>query len=193
MLGGTHPDTLTARNNLATAYQDAGRLEEAIPLLERTLTDAEQVLGGTHPDTLGSRNNLATAYQDAGRLEEAIPLWSAPSATPSGCWATPTPRRWAPATTWPPPTRTLGGWRRPSRCSSARSATAERVLGDTHPDTLTARNNLATAYQDAGRLEEAIPLWSAPSPTLSTSWAAPTPTPWAPATTSPPPTRMPDG
>ena len=74
MLGGTHPDTLTARNNLATAYQDARRLEEAIALLERTLTDAEHVLGGTHPDTLGSRNNLATAYQDAGRLDEAEDL-----------------------------------------------------------------------------------------------------------------------
>ena len=243
VLGGTHPDTLTARNDLATAYQDAGRLEEAIPLLERTLTDAERVLGDTHPETLGSRNDLATAYQDAGRLEEAIALlrahphrrragpgrhpprhpdrpqqpryrlpgrraaggghptagahphrrragpgrhpprhpglpqqpghrlpgrWAAggghpavrahPQPTPSGCWAAPTPRPWAPATTWPPPTRTPGGWRRPSRCTSAPSADAERVLGGTHPDTLTARNNLATAYQDAGRLEEAIAL-----------------------------------
>jgi hypothetical protein len=34
-------------------------------------------------------------------------------------------------------------------------AEAERVLGDTHPDTLNSRNNLAAAYQDAGRLEEA--------------------------------------
>ena len=38
---------------------------------------------------------------------------------------------------------------------SAPSPTHERVLGDTHPDTLTSRNNLATAYQAAGRLAEA--------------------------------------
>ena len=31
----------------------------------------------------------------------------------------------------------------------------ERVLGATHPDTLTSRNNLAHAYQAAGRLREA--------------------------------------
>jgi hypothetical protein len=34
-------------------------------------------------------------------------------------------------------------------------ADRERVLGDTHPDTLTSRGNLAAAYQDAGRLAEA--------------------------------------
>ncbi|MGD0927820.1 MAG: tetratricopeptide repeat protein, partial [Streptosporangiaceae bacterium] len=61
---------LTSRNNLASAYQ-AGRQAEAIPLLERTLADSEQVLGDTHPSTLTSRNNLASAYQDAGRLAEA--------------------------------------------------------------------------------------------------------------------------
>ena len=68
VLGETYPDTLASRNNLAFAYQDAGRLEEAIPLFERTLADSEQVLGETHPNTLGSRNNLAGAYQAAGRL-----------------------------------------------------------------------------------------------------------------------------
>ena len=29
-------------------------LQEAIPLFERTLSDAERALGDTHPDTLGS-------------------------------------------------------------------------------------------------------------------------------------------
>jgi YD repeat-containing protein len=54
----------------------AGRLAEAIPLYERTLTDREQVLGDTHPDTLTSRNNLAYAYHAAGRVAEAEALRS---------------------------------------------------------------------------------------------------------------------
>ena len=70
-----HPDTLTSRNNLAGAYQDAGRLNDAIPLYEQTLADRRAVLGPEHPDTLTSRNNLAGAYQSAGRLTEAIPLY----------------------------------------------------------------------------------------------------------------------
>ena len=72
-LGGDHPDTLTARNNLAYTYQAAGRLGEAIPLYEQTLADCVRLLGEDHPQTLGSRNNLAGAYQAAGRLGEAIP------------------------------------------------------------------------------------------------------------------------
>ena len=50
VLGPDHPDTLTSRNNLALAYQDAGRAAEAIPLLERTLADCERVLGPDHPE-----------------------------------------------------------------------------------------------------------------------------------------------
>ena len=64
------------------AYRAAGRLDEAIPLFERTLADSERVLGVTHPDTLASRNNLALVS-----------------------------------------TGTLGGWMRPSRCTSAASPT----------------------------------------------------------------------
>ena len=38
-------------------------------------------------------------------------------------------------------------------------ADCERVLGDTHPDTLTSRYHLARAYRNDGRLDEAIPLF----------------------------------
>ena len=73
-LGPDHPRTLTARGNLAAAYQAAGRLDEAIDLYERTLADSERVLGPDHPHTLASRGNLAAAYKSAGRLEQAIDL-----------------------------------------------------------------------------------------------------------------------
>ena len=74
ILGPHHPDTLTSRNNLAYAYRDAGRLDEAIPLYEQNLEDSTRILGTNHPNTLISRNNLAGAYRDAGRLDEAIAL-----------------------------------------------------------------------------------------------------------------------
>ena len=73
-LGSDHSDTLASRNNLAVAYQDAGRLDEAIALFEQNLDDRTRILGPHHPDTLTSRNNLAYAYRDAGRLDEAIAL-----------------------------------------------------------------------------------------------------------------------
>jgi tetratricopeptide (TPR) repeat protein len=74
VLGDTHPQTLSSRNNLAYAYQAAGDLDRAIPLYEATLAQYEQVLGDTHPNTLQSRNNLASAYKQAGDLGRAIPL-----------------------------------------------------------------------------------------------------------------------
>ena len=67
ILGPDHPDTLTFRNNLARAYQNAGRLDEAIDLFKQNLTDSERILGPDHHHTLTSRNNLASAYQNAGR------------------------------------------------------------------------------------------------------------------------------
>ena len=78
-LGPDHPSTLTARNNLANAYHDAGRLNEAIPLHEQTLEDRTRILGPHHPHTLTARNNLAEAYRAAGRFEDADKLFETPS------------------------------------------------------------------------------------------------------------------
>lgn len=74
-LGADDPFTLTCRHNLAIAYQQAGRLGEAIVLYEQNLADREHILGSDDPATLASRNNLATAYQDTGRHGEAIMLY----------------------------------------------------------------------------------------------------------------------
>jgi hypothetical protein len=74
LLGPAHPDTLTARGNLAGSYWSAGRTTEAIPLAERVLADAERLLGPDHTDTLRARGNLAASYSAAGRTTEAIAL-----------------------------------------------------------------------------------------------------------------------
>ena len=54
LLGAEDPNTLTSGNNLAYAYQAAGRLVEAISLYEDTLSARVRVLGPEHPDTLTS-------------------------------------------------------------------------------------------------------------------------------------------
>ena len=75
VLGSDHPDTLTTRNNLASAYRSVGRFGEAIELFEQVLADRVRVLGPDHPDTLTTRNNLAVAYHSVGRFGEAIELF----------------------------------------------------------------------------------------------------------------------
>ncbi len=61
-------------NNLAWSYRAAGRLNEAIPLVEEALKVRRAKLGTDHPNTLQSMADLAVAYQDSGRLAEAIAL-----------------------------------------------------------------------------------------------------------------------
>ena len=51
VMGDAHPDTLRTRNDLASAYLEAGRVAGGDPLLERTLADDERVRGKTHPHT----------------------------------------------------------------------------------------------------------------------------------------------
>src|SRR5207244_9979549 len=48
--GPDHPDTITARGNLASACHSARKLAMALPLYERTLADCERVLGPDHQD-----------------------------------------------------------------------------------------------------------------------------------------------
>ena len=157
-LGPDHPSTLTSRNNLAGAYQDAGRLDEAIALYEQTLEDRTRILGPHHPNTLTSRNNLAGAYQDAGRLDEAIALYEQTLEDRTRILGPHHPN------TLTSRNNLAGAYQDAGRLDEAIALYEQtlkdstRILGPHHPDTLTSRHNLATAYQTAGRLDEAITL-----------------------------------
>ena len=155
-LGPNQPHTLASRHNLACAYQDTGRLNEAITLHQQTLENLTGILGPDHPSTLASRNNLAGAYLESGRLDEAISLHRQ---------------------TLEDSTRALGPVNLTTLASRNSLANAyyhagkideaitlyqqnlddrTRILGPHHPGTLASRNNLASAYRDAGRLNDAI-------------------------------------
>ena len=159
VLGPTHPDTLSARSNLADACRAAGRWDDAIALHERTLADREQVLGKRHPDTLTSRSNLARAYRDAGRLDEAIPLYERTLADRERVLGPTHPSTLSARGNLADAYRDAGRLDKAITLHQRTVADREQVLGPTHPDTLTSRNDLARAYQVAGRLDEAIPLY----------------------------------
>jgi len=159
VLGPDHPDTLHSRNNLANAYREAGRRDEALTLHEQTLAAYERVLGPDHPDTLQSRNNLALAYRDAGRLDEAITLDEQTLAARERVLGPDHPdtlnsRYGLAADYWG-----AGRLDEAITLHEQTLAARERVLGPDHPDTLKSRHALAIAYQDAGRLEESITLY----------------------------------
>jgi tetratricopeptide (TPR) repeat protein len=159
VLGADHPQTLSSRNNLAGAYESAGRLAQAIELHERTLADRERVLGADHPDTLTSRDNLAYAYRSAGRLTQAIELHERTLADSERVLGADHPDTLSSRNNLAYAYESAGRLAQAIPLYERTLADRERVLGADHPDTLSSRNNLAGAYESAGRLAQAIPLY----------------------------------
>ncbi|MER5462041.1 FxSxx-COOH system tetratricopeptide repeat protein [Streptomyces sp. NPDC002668] len=158
VLGDTHPDTLSSRNNLANAYRAAGDLRRAIPLFETALAQREQALGDSHPDTLSSRNNLAHAYESAGDLRRAIPLFETTLTQCKQVLGDSHPDTLSSRNNLAHAYESDVDLRRAIPLYETTLAQREQVLGDSHPDTLSSRDNLAHAYQSARDLRRAIPL-----------------------------------
>ncbi|MFG2867416.1 tetratricopeptide repeat protein [Streptomyces sp. NPDC048338] len=157
--GPDHPDTLTSRGNLASAYGAAGDLVRAIPLFERTYADCVRVLGDDHPHTLTSRNNLAGAYQSAGDLSRAIPLYVETLGDRLRVLGENHPDTLTSRNNLASTYQAAGDLSRAIPLFEQTYADRVRVLGEDHPDTLTSRNNLAGAFREAGNLGRAIPLF----------------------------------
>jgi tetratricopeptide (TPR) repeat protein len=153
MLGPSHPDTLSARNSLAAAYQAAGRAAEAIPLLAQTLAGRERLLGPDHPDTMSSRNNLARAYREAGRITDAIPLVQQTLAARQRLLGPDHPSTLASRNNLASAYRATGHPAEAIPLFELTLAACKRTLGSDDPRTVAARNNLALAYKEAGRAE----------------------------------------
>ena len=157
-LGPEHPSTLTSRNNLASAYQDAGRLDDAITLYEETLEDCIRILGPHHPDTLATRSNLAETYRAAGRLDQAIPLHEQTLKESVRILGPHHPDTLISRNNLAETYRAAGRLDQAIPLHEQTLKESVRILGSDHPDTLASRNNLAGAYHNAGRLDEATTL-----------------------------------
>jgi tRNA A-37 threonylcarbamoyl transferase component Bud32 len=158
----TGPDsaaTLTALCHLATIYRDAGRLREAITLLER-VRDAELTrLGPEHPDTLITLSNLARMYSTAGRLPEAIALLERVRDVLMARLGLDHPDTLTTLDNLAAAYKEAGKFQEAiALFERVRDAELTR-FGPEHPRSLTTLNNLATAYVKVGRFQEAIALF----------------------------------
>ncbi len=157
--GAEHPDTLASMINLAAAYQDAGKLDQALPLFEETLKVTKAKLGSEHPSTLTSMNNLAGAYQDAGKLDQALPLFEETLKLAKAKLGAEHPD------TLTSMNNLAMAYRDARKLDQALPLFEETLklrkakLGAEHPDTLTSMNNLAMAYRDARKLDLVLPLF----------------------------------
>ena len=154
VMGPDHPDTLILCNNLAGAYESAGRLTQAITLYEQVLTDRTRILGNDHPQTLTSRNNLANAYRKAGRLTQAITLLEQVLTDRTRILGNDHPQ------TLTSRNNLAGAYQRSSLLDEAIQLFEQtlhdciRVLGEAHPFTATVRENLEAARRELEQQEE---------------------------------------
>ncbi len=147
-------------NNLAAAYIDLGRLDEAGPLLKEAIALAEQLPGSDHSSPYLAMCNLASMYEAQGRLDNAEQLYrevvpalrsglgdeSPATLTAMNNLGTLLSRQGAVDEAQPLLRETL--------------AARRRILGDEHPHTLSTAYNLGTLLMREGRFEEAESLLS---------------------------------
>jgi serine/threonine protein kinase len=158
-LGPNDPATLTTLNNLAGAYLEAGKLPEAIALLERVRDAYIAKLGPDHPYTLATLNNLGSAYQAAGKLPEAIALLERVRDAQVAKLGPDHPDTLATLYNLAAAYQAAGKLPEAIALLERVRDAAIAKLGPDHPHTLTTLNNLAAAYWAARRLDKSVPLF----------------------------------
>jgi serine/threonine protein kinase len=147
--------TLTTLNNLASAFRESGKHQEALRRYQQISKDIEAQQGPEDPDTLTALNNLAQSYDDIGNHQEALKLFQRVGAVSESRLGLDHPCT----------LRTLNNLaavyvavRKPDEAIKLYEkvrAIREPRLGSDHPDTLLTLNDLGEAYQAARRIPEA--------------------------------------
>jgi serine/threonine protein kinase/tetratricopeptide (TPR) repeat protein len=158
-LGSDHPDTLNTLNELAVAYEAAGKFAEATALLEQVREAVVKKLGADHPDTLATQNNLALAYRTAGKPRLAIALLEQVRDVVVKKHGADHLNTLLTLNNLALAYQDAGKLSEAIALQQQVRDSRVKKQGADHPDTLTALNNVATAYYAAGRLPEAIALF----------------------------------
>jgi tetratricopeptide (TPR) repeat protein len=152
-------DILVVQDRLASAYQVAGRYQDAIRLGQRTLAERERRQGADHPDTMSTRGNLASTCLSAGKLKNAIEHGRRTLADRERVLGPDHPDTISMISTLASAYHSARRLRDALPLYERALSDRQRVQGPDHPDTLGARGNLASAYHSAGRIASALELY----------------------------------
>ncbi|HEX4833691.1 MAG TPA: tetratricopeptide repeat protein [Trebonia sp.] len=156
LVGPGHAQSVLARDRLATAYEKAGRMAEAMSVFEAALADRERNLGADHPETLIARVNLAHSYDAAGLEAQAIGLYEQTLAESERQLGAAHRDTLAVRASLAAALSAAGRRSDSVRLYERTLAESERALGTGHKETVAARLALAGAYQSVGQGKEAI-------------------------------------
>jgi tetratricopeptide (TPR) repeat protein len=148
-------------NNLAGVYYAQRRFAKAEPLLKRALASVEKSvkkgLSAEDPVVATIRDNIAALYRAQGRDAEAEPLYKQALAIreKEGQELEATPFRARELNEQAKSSAFRGNFAAAVWALEKALAIMEKTLGPKHPETVTARNDLAALYRAEGREQEA--------------------------------------
>jgi len=152
-------DVLAVSDNLAAAYQAAGRQQEAIRLIERTLAERERRQGPDDPQTIRTRRTLALACLAAGKAKDAIAHGRRAVSGAERVLGPDHPDTLDAVTALASAYHAARRLRDATALYERALVSLEQVRGADAPETIGVRGNLASAYHSAGRLASALELY----------------------------------
>ncbi|WP_432830914.1 FxSxx-COOH system tetratricopeptide repeat protein [Dactylosporangium sp. CA-092794] len=159
-LGGNHPGTLGALNNLAEVLARLGELDHARALHERILSARRRLLGTDHADTLTSLNNLADVLVRLGELARARAMHEQTLRTRRRIFGADHADTLTSMNNLALVLARLGELGDARMMHEQTLQATQRNLGVDHPDTLASMNNLAGVLAKLGRTAEARAMYT---------------------------------
>jgi tetratricopeptide (TPR) repeat protein len=149
---------LEMAEKFALTYQENGRQQDALELLEKVATARTGTQGEEHPDTVLSIHRLAICYSEVGRRKEALQLSEKVVAAKKRTLGDEHPGILGSMHNLAIRYSEVGRREEALQLSEKVVAASKRTLGEEHPDTLSSMHCLATCYSKVGRQEEALQL-----------------------------------
>ena len=148
-LGKEHPDTATTYNNIAGVYDSQGDYAKALEWYGKDLAICERVLGKEHPDTATTYNNIANVHNNQGDYAKALEWYGKALAICERALGKEHPDT---ATTY---NNIALVYHNQGDYPKAlewfiKSYKILCRLGEGHPNTIIVRENMESAYQNAG-------------------------------------------
>jgi tetratricopeptide (TPR) repeat protein len=153
--GPEHPDTLSARNLLATTLSHQGKYAEAEAEDRAVLELREKVFGPEQPETLATRNDLANALNREGKSAEAETEYRTVLKLREKVLGPEHPDTLSTRHSLGSVLFEQGKYAEAENECRAVLELREKVLGREHPDTLATRNNLGLVLEEQGKYAEA--------------------------------------
>jgi tetratricopeptide (TPR) repeat protein len=155
VLGENHPNTLSAKHNLAYVLSQQGAYKEAQEMYEEVLTSEREMLRENHPNTLTTKHNLASVLSDQGAYKEAQEMYKEVLSSQQKVLGENHPNTLNAKHSLAVVLSYQIAYKEAKEIHEEVLSSQQKVLGENHPSTLTTKLGLAFVISKQGAYKEA--------------------------------------